>query len=550
MVVQTQPERIQAARNESLESILVTEKLSEEGVKILRKNFQVHLKYDLTPEALLQIIGDYDALIVRSGTKVNRELLSAGKRLKVVGRAGVGVDNIDLKTATEKGILVVNAPTGNCVAAAEHTIAHICALSRYISRADSSLKQGKWERNVLVGSSLEGKTLGLIGLGRIGREVARRAKGLGMKVIAHDPYTSEETAKSLGIKLESLSSIVSNGDFVSLHVPLIDSTKNLLSRELISKMKPSARVLNIARGGLIDEEALLEALDEGRLAGAGLDCFVVEPPSKVPDSTSNRLANHSKVLATPHLGASTVEAQLDVSLEIAEAVSAALHGELVPTMVNAPAVSSEALSHLKPRALLAESLGHLAYSFANGNVSGEVTIRFSSNGTESENRLIRAGLIKGLVEPGCDHVINIVNADNISKARGLQITEIHRFPGRDEDAIILEMKGSPIIEGRVIGTKPHVTRIGDFELDLLLEGLVLAYYQTDMPGQIGKVGCILGQANVNISFMTLGRHLPSKRAMVLLGLDNEPDTATLERIRVELELERKPILLNLDGHHD
>ncbi|GJD07754.1 D-3-phosphoglycerate dehydrogenase 2, chloroplastic [Galdieria sulphuraria] len=514
MVVQREAISDQVASRDALDRILVTEKLSEE-------------------EELLQTIGDYEALIVRSGTKVNRELLSTGKRLKVVGRAGVGVDNIDLKTATERGILVVNAPTGNCVAAAEHTIAHICALSRYIAQADASMKQGKWERTTLVGSSLEGKTLGVVGLGRIGREVARRARGLGMKIIAHDPYTSEETARSLGIKLEALSVVVSKGDFVTLHVPLIDSTKNLLNRELISRMKPGARVLNIARGGLIDEEALLEALEEGRIAGAGLDCFVTEPPSKVPDSTSNRLAKHPKVLATPHLGASTVEAQLDVSLEIAEAVSAALLGELVPTMVNAPVVSSEALSHLKPRALLAERLGRLAYSFANG-----------------ENRLIRAGLIKGLMEPGCDHVINVVNADNISKAHGLQVTEVNRFSNKDEDAIILEMKGSPSIEGRVVGGKPHVTRIGDFELDLLLEGLVLAYYQTDMPGQIGKVGSILGQANVNISFMTLGRHLPSKKAMVLLGLDNEPDTATLERIRVQLELERKPVLLDLDGHHD
>lgn len=533
---------------DSVYHILVTEKLSEEGIKILRKSFEVHLKYNLSAEELLQVIENYDALIVRSGTKVNKELLSAGKRLKVVGRAGVGVDNIDLKTATERGILVVNAPTGNCVAAAEHTIAHICALSRFIAQADASLKEGKWERNTLVGSSLEGKTLGVVGLGRIGREVARRAKGLGMKILAHDPYTSEETAKSLGIKLEPLHSVVSKGDFVTLHVPLIDSTKNLLNRELISKMKPGARLLNVARGGLIDEEALLEALDEGRLLGAGIDCFVTEPPSKVPNSSSDRLAKHPKVLATPHLGASTVEAQLDVSLEIAEAVSAALHGELVPTMVNAPVVSSEALSHLKPRALLAERLGRLAYSLANGNVSGEVTIHFSSSGNEGENRLIRAGLVKGLMEPGCDHVINVVNADNIAKSHGLQITEVNRFSSRDEDAIMLEMKGSPSIEGRVIGSRPHVTRIGDFELDLLLEGLVLAYYQTDMPGQIGKVGSILGQANVNISFMTLGRHLPSKMAMVLLGLDNEPDSSTIERIRVELSLERKPILLDLEYH--
>eukprot|EP00871_Galdieria_phlegrea_P003462 jgi/Galph1/4116/GphlegSOOS_G2766.1 len=466
--------------------ILVAEKLSEEGVNILQKNFQVDLKYGLSAEDLRKEVAEYDALIVRSGTKVDKALLEAGKKLRVVGRAGVGVDNIDLHTATEKGILVVNAPTGNCVAAAEHTIAYICALSRYIVQADNSMKQGKWERNVFVGTSLEGKTLGIVGLGRIGREVSRRAKGLGMKILAHDPFASEETAKSLGVTLESLESLFSKSDFVTLHIPLIENTKNLVGRELIGKMKPSAKLLNIARGGLIDEEALLEALDKGQIAGAGIDCFAIEPPSKVPNGSSDKLAKHPKVVVTPHLGASTVEAQLDVAIEIAQAVTSALHGELVPTMVNAPAVSSEALAHVKPTALLAERLGRLAYSLVGGNISGEVTLHYFCNGDDGETRVIRAGLIKGLLESGCDHVINVVNADNLSRAHGLQITEVKRLTGGDQNCITLEMKGSPVIDGRVIGGKPHVTRIGDFQVDLILEGLVLAYYQLDMPGQIGK----------------------------------------------------------------
>ncbi|GJQ09082.1 hypothetical protein GpartN1_g873.t1 [Galdieria partita] len=529
------------------ERILVTEKLSDEGVNILKKSFIVDLKYGLSPEELLDEIPEYDALIVRSATKVNKELILAGKKLRVIGRAGVGVDNIDLHTATERGILVVNAPTGNCVAAAEHTIAHICALSRFLASADAGLKQGKWDRNAYVGTSLEGKWLGVIGLGRIGREVSRRAKGLGMKVLAFDPYTSEETAKSLGVNLEPLESVFSKSDFVTLHVPLIETTRNMVDRELLSKMKPGARILNIARGGLIDEEALLEYLNSGRLAGAGIDCFVTEPPSKIADSPSEHLSKHTKVLATPHLGASTVEAQLDVAIEIAEAVTAALCGELVPTLVNAPAVSSDALVYMKPRALLAERLGRLAYSLAGETFSGDVTIHFHSNGDDGESRLIRTGVIKGLMEPGSDRVINVVNADMVSKMHGLQITEVKRKSIGDENCIKLQMKGGSEIEGRVIGNKPHVTCIGDFEVDLVLEGLVLAYYQVDMPGQIGKVGNILGEANVNISFMTLGRHLPSRKALVLLGLDSVPDTKTLERIRMDVGLDKKPVLLDLDG---
>ncbi|EME32810.1 D-3-phosphoglycerate dehydrogenase [Galdieria sulphuraria] len=529
--------------------ILVTEKLSDEGVAILQKDFIVDSKYGLSPEELLNEIPQYDALIVRSATKVNRELILAGKKLRVVGRAGVGVDNIDLQAATERGILVVNAPTGNCIAAAEHTIAHICALSRFLTSADAGLKRGIWDRNAYIGTSLEGKWLGVVGLGRIGREVSRRAKGLGMKVLAFDPYTSEETAKSLGVNLEPLETVFSNSDFITLHVPLIETTRNMVNRELLSKVKPGARLLNIARGGLIDEEALLEYLNNGRLAGAGIDCFVTEPPSKIPDSPSERLSKHPKVLATPHLGASTVEAQLDVAIEIAEAVMSALCGELVPTLVNAPAVSSDALVYLKPRALLAERLGRLAYSLAGGTFSGDITIHFYSNdGDDGESRLIRTGVIKGLMEPGSDHVINVVNADMVGKVHGLQITEIKRRCVGEENCITLQMKGSPPIKGRVIGNRPHVTCIGEFEVDLVLEGLVLAYYQVDMPGQIGKVGNILGQANVNISFMTLGRHLPSRMALVLLGLDSIPDTKTLEKIRADVGLEKRPVLLDLDGN--
>eukprot|EP00188_Purpureofilum_apyrenoidigerum_P001639 Plantae.Rhodophyta-Purpureofilum_apyrenoidigerum.ctg19218.p1 GENE.Plantae.Rhodophyta-Purpureofilum_apyrenoidigerum.ctg19218~~Plantae.Rhodophyta-Purpureofilum_apyrenoidigerum.ctg19218.p1 ORF type:complete len:594 (+),score=114.72 Plantae.Rhodophyta-Purpureofilum_apyrenoidigerum.ctg19218:131-1912(+) len=512
-------------------SVLLPEKLSAEGIAILKEQYNVAVNYELDPESLLEEIAKHEALIVRSGTKVTRKVIEAGKKLKVIGRAGVGVDNIDLDAATERGVLVVNAPTGNCVAAAEHAIALLCGISRLLGRADATLKNGGWDRSKFVGVSLVNKTIAVVGLGRIGREVTKRCKGLGMNVIAHDPYTSEEAAQSLGVRLVGLEVAAKEADFMTLHLPLTDGTRNLVDAKLISQMKPSMHIINAARGGVVNEEALLEALDSGKLAGAALDCFVQEPPNKNPESVSYKLATHAKVLATPHLGASTKEAQEDVAIEIATNVRNALNGEMVPTMVNAPSMGKEELVRILPKALLTERLGRLAIGLAGQAAAGEVVVKYHF--TEAmDTRLLRAGLIKGIMQPGVDVQISIVNADGLARKQGLKITEIvvDREPGKD-NFISVEMKGAPVIEGRVINRQPTVTRIGNFNPDLRLEGYLLLYVHDDKPGQIGKAGTYLGEKDINISFMTIGRgDVAGVRSLVLTGLDKKPEEYVLKEL--------------------
>ncbi|KAK1869641.1 hypothetical protein I4F81_012111 [Pyropia yezoensis] len=520
-----------AATGADVMRILLPEKLSDSGIAMLSEGCEVVKDYDLTPERLLEVIGDYDAIIVRSATQVTREVLEAGTRLKVVGRAGVGVDNVCLPAATERGMLVVNAPTGNCVAAAEHSIALLCSLARNVAAADATLKAGGWNRGAFVGASLVGKTLGVLGFGRIGREVARRAKGLGMTVVAHDPYLSAESATTAGVTLASLDDTVAGADFLTLHMPLVDSTRNLLDARLLGLAKPGMRLINAARGGIVVEDALLAALESGAIAGAALDCFSQEPPFKFPDSVSAALAAHPRVVATPHLGASTKEAQEDVAIEIATAVKAALNGEMVPTMVNAPVISPEVLSVMRPRALLAERLGTLAHTLSGGNVSGDVKVTYSLTNDQEDTRLLRSAVIKGLMQPGLDVPINLVNADGVARERGLQVTEVVRIVDSTGDgAVSVEVKGAPTLEGRVINNSPILTRLGDFEPDLRLEGTMLCYAHRDQPGQIGKVGTYLGEQNINVSYMAVARGAVGAVALVMIGLDTKPPPAVISHI--------------------
>ncbi|KAJ8902552.1 hypothetical protein NDN08_006955 [Rhodosorus marinus] len=511
-------------------SVLLPEKLSAEGIAILQEEYDVSIKYDLTPEELLEQIPMYEGLIVRSGTKVTREVIEAGKRLKVIGRAGVGVDNIDLNAATERGVLVVNAPTGNCVAAAEHAIALLCGVSRLLSSADSTLKNGGWDRSKFVGVSLVGKTIAVVGLGRIGREVTKRCQGLGMNVIAHDPFTSQEAATSLGVRLVSLEAAAAEADFLTLHLPLTDGTRDMIDSKILSMMKPTMNIINAARGGVINEDALLEALESGKIMGAGLDCFLVEPPNKDPESVSYKLSTHPRVLATPHLGASTREAQEDVAIEIATNVKNALSGDLVPTMVNAPSIHKEQLTKLLPFALLAERLGRLAMGIAGPAAAGEVVINYNFQ-KPVDTRLLRAGLIKGIMQPALDMQISIVNADGVARKQGLKVTEVTNLQSKEDNSISVEFKGAPIVEGRVISEKPTVTRIGQFLPDLRLDGYLLLYVHDDKPGQMGKAGVYLGDRGFNISYMTIARgEVPGGRSLVLTGLDNKPDKEVLDGI--------------------
>lgn len=530
-------------------SILLPEKLSDEGISLLSAEFSVSKKLDLTPEQLLEELPKHDAIIIRSGTKMTRPLIEAASNLKVIGRAGVGVDNIDISAATERGILVVNAPTGNCVAAAEHTIALLASMARLISPADATIKDGSWNRSAFVGASLVEKTLGVIGLGRIGREVSKRARGLGMKVVASDPFASEEAAAALGVTLASFDDVIATCDFLTLHIPLIPSTKNLIDADAIAKMKDGARIVNAARGGIVNEEALLVALESGKIAGAALDCFEFEPPFKHPDSISARLVQHPAVLATPHLGASTREAQEDVAVEIATAVRDSLKGDMVATMINAPAMAPETLKLLKPRAVLCTALGRLAYHMAGAELKGEVQVDYFIPNASEDTRILRAGLIKGLMEPATGISVSIVNADSVAQTAGLNLTEVNHVAAplepMDKEVRVSVLNGELQIEGRVTQGLPHVTRIGRFNVDMCLSGLIMMFTQDDRPGQLGRIGTLLGENGVNISFMTLGRDDTSSKALVLYGLDSAPKEALVKQISETIsDNEVRPIVID------
>ncbi|XP_051134396.1 D-3-phosphoglycerate dehydrogenase 1, chloroplastic-like [Andrographis paniculata] len=527
-------------------TILVAEKLGDAGVNLLKEFANVDCSYNLSPEELCTKISLCDALIVRSGTKVGREVFeSSGGRLKVVGRAGVGIDNVDLAAATEHGCLVVNAPTANTVAAAEHGIALLTAMARNVAQADASVKAGKWERNKYVGVSLVGKTLAVLGFGKVGSEVARRAKGLGMHVIAHDPYAAADRARAIGVDLVSFDEAMATADFISLHMPLTASTSKMLNDETFAKMKKGVRIVNVARGGVIDEDALVKALDSGIVAQAALDVFTVEPPGK-----DSKLVLHANVTATPHLGASTMEAQEGVAIEVAEAVVGALKGELAATAVNAPMVPAQVLTELKPYVVLGEKLGRLAVQLvAGGEGVKYIKITYASARApdDLDTRLLRAMITKGLIEPISSVFVNLVNADFTAKQRGLRIIEerviLDGSPERPLELIQVQIanveskfpssisdSGEIRVEGRVKDGVPHLTMVGSFDVDVSLEGSIILCRQVDQPGMIGKVGSILAEENVNVSFMSVGRSAPRKQAVMAIGVDEEPSKVSLKKI--------------------
>ncbi|XP_075487758.1 D-3-phosphoglycerate dehydrogenase 3, chloroplastic-like [Primulina tabacum] len=541
-----QPRRFSVLSMDAKPTILVADKLGDAGLKLLKEFSNVDCSYNLSLEELCTKISLCDALIVRSGTRVSREVFEASAgRLKVVGRAGVGIDNVDLAAATEHGCLVVNAPTANTVAAAEHGIALLTAMARNIAQADASIKAGKWERSKYVGVSLVGKTLAVMGFGKVGSEVSRRAKGLGMHVIAHDPYAPADRARAIGVQLVSFEEAIMSADFISLHMPLTASTAKILNDETFAMMKKGVRIVNIARGAVIDEEALVRALDAGIVAQAALDVFTEEPPPR-----GSKLVQHENVTASPHLGASTMEAQEGVAIEIAEAVLGALNGELAATAVNAPMVPAQVLSELKPYVTLSEKLGRLAVQLvAGGSGVTNVKITYASARApdDLDTRVLRAMIIKGLIEPISSVFVNLVNADFNAKQRGLHIVEeriildgspespldsiqVQIFSVESRFASAISDFGEINVEGRVKDGIPHLTKVGSFGVDVSLEGNIILCRQVDQPGMIGKVGSILGEENVNVSFMSVGRIAPRKQAIMAIGVDEEPSRQSLRRI--------------------
>jgi D-3-phosphoglycerate dehydrogenase / 2-oxoglutarate reductase len=506
--------------------VLVADPLAEDGLVRLRAAVDtVDVKTKLPEAELASAIPDYDALVVRSETKVTERVLEAGRRLKVVGRAGVGVDNIDLTAATRLGVLVVNAPRGNIIAAAEHSIALLLALARSIPQADASLKRGEWQRSKFVGTEIRAKTLGVVGLGNIGSEVAKRAQGLEMDVIAYDPVVSRERAEQFNVELVSLEELVRRADFVSVHAPLVEGTRNLIDARVLGLARPGIRLVNASRGGIVDEAALYAALVDGRVAGAAFDVFADEPVGESP------LLGLPNFIATPHIAASTVEAQTSVAADVAEEVLAVLRGELPRYAVNAPALPPEELAFLRPFATLAERLASLHVQLEGGRIS-QLEIDYQGELAEKDVSLVTAAAVKGLLQRFTEDRINPVNARLVAASRGLKMVE-RRTPSAREgypNGVVLRPNGAELA-GTVLLGEPRITRLGSFRVDLVPEGRFLVSRHEDRPGVIGSIGTILGQADVNIASMQVGRDAPRERAMMILTVDDAVGDSVLERLR-------------------
>jgi len=542
-------------------NILITDRIAREGVDFLREQLSdaaIDERPGLSPEQLKAIIGNYEALIVRSETRVTADILAAAARLKIVGRAGVGVDNIDVEAATRQGIMVVNSPTGNIIAAAEHTIALLMALARHIPTASASIKAGKWERGRFMGIEVRNKTLGVVGLGKVGTEVAKRAQGLEMQIIAFDPYVSPDHARKLGVTMLSLDDVLAQADFVTLHTSLTtgpQGTRGLIGARELQLMKPTARLINCARGGLIDEEALLHALNENRLAGAALDVFSKEPVRD--DAVLKQLLAHERVIATPHLGASTEEAQVGVATDVAEQIVSVLRGGFPRAAVNAPLILPETLKVLQPYMTLVEQMGRLYVQLQPGPLN---KIEFSCSGdiASYDLRPLQAALIKGLLESISDAHVNLINAPLLAKQWGLEIVEQKSTqPTEFANLVTLRVIGAnghassfagkpgsgdeyvEVLSGTVMHGEPRVVRVGRYWTEFVPEGYILICRNYDQPGMIGKVGTVLGKAGVNIRHMDVGpvvrsphrREAPrsSDTALMIISVDDPiPDDALQE----------------------
>lgn len=541
--------------------ILIADEIAQEGVDLLRRELptaQIDIRTGLKPEQLRAIIGEYAALIVRSATQVTADILAEAHQLKIVGRAGVGVDNIDTEAATNYGIMVVNSPTGNIVAAAEHTIAMLMALARHIPEANSSTRAGKWEKNRFVGVEVRNKVLGVIGLGKVGIEVTKRAQGLEMQVIAFDPYVAPEQARKLGVTMNSLEEVLQQADFVTLHTSLTSGpqgTRGLIGAHELSLMKPTARLINCARGGLIEEEALLHALNEGRLAGVALDVFSQEPIRD--DEVLKLLLANERVIATPHLGASTEEAQVGVATDVAEQVVAVLRGGFPRAAVNAPLILPETLQVLQPYMQLVEKMGRLYTQLQPGPLS-RVELACSGEIADYDLRPLKAALIKGLLESVSDAHVNMINAPVLAKQRGLEIIEqksttptefanLVTIRVMDSNGYTSSFAGKPgsgdeyieVLSGTVMHGTPRIVQIGRYWTEIIPEGYILFCRNINQPGMIGRVGMVLGKANVNICRMDVGpsartsqHHDPQQpldTALMIISVDETiPDWALAE----------------------
>jgi D-3-phosphoglycerate dehydrogenase len=513
--------------------ILIPDDLSAAGLDLLKADPQMSIEVvKKMPRAeLLARIGDYDALIVRSETKVDAEVIERGVKLRVVGRAGIGVDTIDVDAATHRGIIVMNTPQANTIATCEHTLAMMLALARNIPQADASLRRGEWTRSKFMGEQLMGKTLGVIGLGRIGTQVARRAQAFGMEVIAFDPYVNEENARNNKVGLVTLDELLAKSDFITLHSSLNPGSRRLLDAEAIQKMKTGAHIVNVARGALVDADALVQALQSKKLAGAALDVFEEEPPPA--DHPLFKLPN---VVVTPHLGASTVEAQRDVSIQMAEQVLDALHEREVRNAVNFPPIDPAALPVIRPYLMLAERLGALQANLTEGRLA-RVEVEYRGSDVAPHVKPLTVALLRGLLAPtlGAERV-NYVNAPIIANERGIMVSQALNISSSDYtnqvSCRVSVGDETHTIAGVLFnGVQPRIVQIDGFVIDAVPEGLMLVVSSHDVPGVIGHIGSLLGTHHVNIAEYRLGRTSPGDRALSVVNLDSPVPEAAMKALR-------------------
>ncbi|RYG71994.1 phosphoglycerate dehydrogenase [Lentibacillus lipolyticus] len=511
--------------------ILVADPISKEGLDVLRQepNVMVTDETNLSPDELENRIDQFDALLVRSQTKVTRPIIKKASRLKIIGRAGVGVDNIDLDAATEQGIIVVNAPNGNTNSAAEHTMAMMMALSRQIPQAHVSLQNGKWDRKKYVGVELKNKTLGIVGLGRIGTEVAYRAKGQRMNVIAYDPFLTEEKAEQMGIEYGSLEDVLQGADYITVHTPLLKETRHMIDADAFAKMKNGVHIINCARGGIIDEEALYDSIVHGKVAGAAIDVLEEEP------FQDHQLLELPEVIATPHLGASTVEAQENVAIDVCHDVINHLTGNMATNPVNMPSVPSDILSQIEPYFHLAEKLGMFLIHLTD-EVPEEVNIYYSGELSDVKMAPITRNAVKGLLKRHLGSHVNDVNALYLADRKGITIQESRTSTAKGfTNLLTIEMRtksGVRSVSGTLLnGLGPRIVRVDQYSVDVMPEGHLLVIHHQDLPGVIGKMGSLLAQYQINIATMQVDRSNVGGKAIMILTVDKFLDKDELAGLK-------------------
>ncbi|WP_440954364.1 phosphoglycerate dehydrogenase [Methanosarcina sp. Mfa9] len=508
--------------------VLVSDSLSSEGLDILKEHFTVDVSTGLSEDELVEKIKDFDALVIRSGTQVTQRVIEAADNLKIVGRAGVGVDNVDVDAATKKGIIVANAPEGNMISAAEHTIAMMMSMSRNIPQANASLKAREWNRKKFMGVEVKGKILGVIGLGRIGSEVAKRASGMEMTLLGYDPFISEKRAEELGVRLCTVNEIAEEADYITVHTPLIKETRNILDDEQFALMKEGVRIINCARGGIISEEALARALESGKVAGAAFDVFINEPPFDSP------LMNFDNVILTPHLGASTEEAQVNVAVDIAHEVISVLQGGSARNAINIPSVKPEAMAVLAPYIRLAEIMGKIAGQLMDGSYE-KVEIGYNGEISGKDTRPLTVSALKGLLEMALGAGVNYVNAPALAKSRKIAVVESKSESAEEYSSTIsirlIRGEDVKLVTGTVVGDEPKIVAVDGDRVDIFPAGRMIFAKHINRPNVIGPCCIVLGKNNINISGMQVGRVEVGGTTLMALNVDGDVPDDILDELR-------------------